>query len=252
MVQLPGAPPWLQVCSAADEPELWQRVHAERLFDRVWPLYNLQGDQTTRYFGALFPRYAGLQFLFIDRRSERPVARGRTIPFRWEGTLEDLPRGIDAVGLRAIEERDRPNTLSALAAEIDPDYQGRKLSGLLILAMAAVAREAGLGPLVAPLRPSAKDRYPTIPIERYAMWRRHDGLPWDPWMRVHARLGARVLRAEPTSLRITAPVAEWETWTQMAFPDDGEYVFPGGLAPLRVRDGRGRYFEPAVWMRHDI
>jgi hypothetical protein len=133
-----------------------------------------------------------------DRRSGGIVARGRTIPFRWDGALDTLPAGIDAVGL------------------------------------------------------SWKDRYPLIPIERYASWRREDGLPFDPWLRVHARLGARILRSEPRSLEITAATADWESWTQMAFPDDGEYIFPEGLAPLSVRGQTGSYWEPNVWMQHDV
>src|SRR5258708_31304265 len=40
----------------------------------------------------------------------------------------------------------------------------------------------GLGLLIAPVRPSWKDRYPLIPIAEYAAWRRADGLPFDPWM----------------------------------------------------------------------
>jgi hypothetical protein len=84
------------------------------------------------------------------------------------------------------------------------------------------------------VRPNWKERYPLIPIERYASWVREDGLPFDPWMRVHARLGAEILRPEPESLRIVGAVAEWEEWTGMAFPESGEYVVPHGLAPLRV------------------
>ena len=38
----------------------------------------------------------------------------------------------------------------------------------------------------------------------------------------------------------------------MAFPEDGPYVFPGGLAPLNVSGGTGAYWEPNVWVRHDI
>jgi len=88
--------------------------------------------------------------------------------------------------------------VSALAAEVEGDQQGRGLSRLIIEAMAAAARGAGLGPLIAPVRPSWKDRYPLIPIAAYATWRRHDGLPFDPWMRVHARLGA-ALEVAPSS-----------------------------------------------------
>ncbi|MGA8681303.1 MAG: hypothetical protein WB592_12575 [Acidimicrobiales bacterium] len=240
----------IAVFTAEERPELWER--ARSVFEGVWPEYNNHGNHTGTYFGALVPRHARFQVLLYDTDMECIVARGRTIPFRWDGSLEDLPAGIDAVGLRAIDDPRSPTALSALAAEVTADQQGRGLSRLVIEAMAAAAREGDLAPLVAPVRPSWKDRYPLTPIDRYAAWKRPDGLPLDPWLRVHARLGATLLRAEPRSLQIEAAVAEWERWTEMTFPEDGEYVFPSGLAPLRVRDGIGVYWEPNVWMLHEL
>jgi hypothetical protein len=120
--------------------------------------------------------------------------------------------------------------------------------------MSDSARRNGFGSLIAPVRPSGKERYPLVPIERYSTWRRPDGSLFDPWMRVHQRLGARVLKPEQRSLRITSTVTDWEEWTGVAFPETGEYWFPGGLAPVsidRSRD-RGRYFEPNIWMHHRL
>ncbi len=236
--------------TARDRPDLWEE--ARSMFGGVWPEYNLHANDSATYFGTLVPLHAHLQILFFDRESEQVVARGRTIPFRWDGSLEDLPTGIDAVGLRAVEDSRSPTALSALAAEVTTDRQGEGLSRLLIQAMAEVARQAGLAPLVAPVRPSWKDRYPLASIDRYAYWKRDDGLPFDPWMRVHARLGASILRTEPLSMRIEAPVHEWELWTGMTFPEDGDYVFPFGLAPMSVKDGIGSYWEPNVWMLHNV
>lgn len=54
------------------------------------------------------------------------------------------------------------------------------------------------------------------------------------------------------SLEITRPVEDWEKWVGMQFPDDGEYVFPGGLAPLLVTQTFGSYWEPNVWVLHDF
>ena len=238
------------VFTADERPDLWHR--SQDLFHDVWPEYNHHGNHTGKYFGALFPRHAHLQLLFLDRATDRVVARGRTIPFRWDGSLEDLPAGIDAVGLRALEDPRPATAVSALAAEVDPDYQGRGLSRSVIQAMGSAAQIAGLAPLVAPVRPNWKDRYPLTPIERYAVWTRDDGLPFDPWMRVHARLSARTLRPEPRSLEIKAPLRDWERWTGMIFPEDGDYVFPRGLAPLSVKAGIGRYWEPNVWMLHEL
>jgi GNAT superfamily N-acetyltransferase len=240
---------FIDVFTAAERPDLWEQSRS--VLD-VWPEYNEHGNHTARYFGALLPRHAHLQVLLYDRTLDRIVARGRTIPFCWDGSLGDLPRGIDALGLRGVDDPRPPTALAALAAEVAPDQQGRGLSGLIVRAMKTVARRTGLAPLVAPVRPSWKDRYPLTPIDRYATWRRSDGLPFDPWMRVHARLGATILRPEPKSLQIEAPVADWEHWTEMTFPADGAFVFPSGLAPLHVHNGTGSYWEPNVWMVHKV
>jgi hypothetical protein len=63
--------------------------------------------------------------------------------------------------------------------------------------------------------------------------------------------GGRILRAEPCSMHIFAAAGSWESWTGMTFPEDGQYVFPAGLAPLMVSGGEGDYWEPNVWMQHD-
>lgn len=252
-MRLPArSPQWLNAFTAAERPDLWESVRAEQRFRDLWPEYNHHGNLTPRYFGQLVPRFAHLQILFVDERSEQVVARGRTIPFGWDGTLGDLPSGIDSVGLRGVEHLGQPNTLSALAAEVAVDHQGLGLSGLLVQAMTGVARQAGLTSLVAPIRPSWKDRYPLITIDSYASWKRSDGLAFDPWLRLHNRLGGRVLRSEPRSMQISGSVTEWEAWTNMAFPDDGTYVFPGGLAPLAVSGGVGSYWEPNIWILHDV
>ena len=81
---------------------------------------------------------------------------------------------------------------TGLAAEIPPRHQRRGLAKVMLQAMTGLARDAGLTHLIAPVRPTMKDRYPTIPIERYARWTRPDGTPFDPWVRVHTELGARI------------------------------------------------------------
>jgi hypothetical protein len=145
-----------------------------------------------------------------------------------------------------------PNAASALAAKIPPRHQGRRLSGVILKAMSALAHEAGLSHLIAPVRPNLKERYPTIPIERYARWTRPDGEPFDPWVRVHTRMGARIGPAIPHSLYITGTVGEWESWTRMQFPETGDYVFPEGLATVHIdrKAGTGEYWEPNIWIIH--
>ncbi len=63
-------------------------------------------------------------------------------------------------------------------------------------------------------------------------------------MRVHERPGAAVLKPGPLSLRITGTTTtEWESWTDMTFPDSGDYWFPSGLATVHIdrEHDRGSY-----------
>ena len=67
--------------------------------------------------------------------------------------------------------------------------------------------------MIAPVRPTWKDRYPLIPMERYAAWRRGDGLPFDPWLRLHERLGAGLLEVCPASMTVAGSADEWRADT---------------------------------------
>jgi hypothetical protein len=165
-----------------------------------------------------------------------------------------LPDGVEGLFDLLFEEGGGPaTTLSAVAAVLDPRSQGRGLSRLVIEGMRTAAARAGLDALVAPVRPTLKARYPLIPLERYITWRRPDGQLFDPWLRVHERLGAEILGVCPGSLIVEGTVAEWEEWTATPFPDSGSYVVEGGLVAVEVdRDGVGRYVEPNVWMRHPV
>lgn len=238
----------MKTFTVAERPELaepaWEAV------SDTFPEYNNHGDVLNAYWGGLTDQFPEFQFHLVDD-DDRILARARSLPVRWNGTLEDLPAGIDGAIVRGLDEGDG-NVLCAMVIQIPPGLQGGGLSAAALTAMTRIARSHGLTSLIAPVRPNWKDRYPLTPIERYAEWRREDGLLFDPWLRVHERAGATTLRPEPESLRITGTTAEWEDWVGMRFPEDGAYTFPGGLAPLTVADGTGRYWEPNVWMHHRL
>jgi hypothetical protein len=238
--------------TAAERPDLWERGIDSAA---VWPEYNLHGDVLNRWWGLLDVELSDFQFVLVDEDEDRVVAEGHAGPMAWDGRDETLPAGIDAA-IEAVFAQSRAgvsvNTLCALAAETPRDGRRSGLALDLLSGMRALAQRHGLPHLVAPVRPSWKERYPITAIEEYVRWRRDDGQLFDPWMRVHERVGARVSTPLPRSLAITGSVADWESWTGMAFPASGDYVFPEGLATVHIdRTGdRGSYWEPNVWMIH--
>jgi hypothetical protein len=244
----PGAMP-AQVFTDSERPDL-----AERL-DEVgdpWPEFIHHDEVVLRWWPMLHERLPDFQLVLYDPEDDMVLGRGCTIPVAWGGRAETLSGGVVDALEAGFSERLSPNVLCALVAVVDPKQQGRRLSGHIIGGMAEAAGRAGLECLIAPVRPTWKERYPLVPLEEYMRWTRDDGLPFDPWIRLHARLGAEIVGVAPRSLDIGGSVADWESWTGMSFPEDGDYVVPGGLVPVRFEDGVGRYVEPNVWMRHEV
>ena len=238
----------MQAFTYAERPDLAARTGE---IEDTFAAFLGHGEVALRHWHKLRPELPELQFVLWDEESDAVVAHGRTLPAR---AAEGLPGGIDDM-LEAWfgdAKRPEPDVLSAMVAVVDRGRQGQGLSRLVISAMVDLARRHRFPALIAPVRPTWKDRYPLIPMERYVSWKRDDGLPFDPWLRMHARLGAELLEVCPESMRIAGSAEEWEAWTGLAFPDDGDYVVPGALVPVRFAGGRGTYVEPNVWMRHRV
>jgi GNAT superfamily N-acetyltransferase len=245
----------MRIVTCAESPDLWEKAYDE--ITGVWPKYNEQGDVLGEHWSRLDEDFREFQFILHDDERNLALAHGHSIPLSWDGTVPGLPAGIDGAiddAARLFDAGGEPNTLSALAIEIPPEHQGGGHARTMIAAMREIAAKHGFADLIAPLRPTWKERYPLTPIERYATWTREDGLPFDPWIRLHVRLGAEILQPVPRSLRITGTVADWEEWTETAFPESGTYVFPRCLAPLEIdrEADLGSYWEPNVWVRHDV
>jgi hypothetical protein len=239
----------VNVVRYADRPDLRARRFDE-LSGATFPEYMHNNQSGTRFWGRLYADFPEFQVALVE--GDELLAEAHAVPIPWDGTLAGLPSGWDE-GFVLGMTSDRPATaLMAVAISVAPAHQGHRLSSRMIGTFVDNARAAGLESVVAPVRPTRKDRYPLIPIETYVAWRRADGSHFDPWLRIHEHVGGKLLAPAPESMVISAPVSDWEEWTGMALPSDGEYVFPGGLAPLVVRDGVGVHVEPNVWVLHAV
>ncbi|MBA2360297.1 MAG: GNAT family N-acetyltransferase [Actinobacteria bacterium] len=232
--------------------------YAERrdLLDRrerlsgAFPTFMHHNEPGGRYWLRLYEEHPDFQLGLLD--GDDVIAELHSVPTPWDGSANDLPSGWDEAFNRAFESDREPTVLCALAISVLPERRGEGLATRMIEAMREACGAGGLRELIAPVRPTLKERYPLIPIERYVDWRRADGTHFDPWIRIHEQVGGEILAVAPESVVIEAPASEWEEWTGLAFPEDGTFVVEGMLAPLEVRDGRGCHAEPNVWIRHPV
>jgi GNAT superfamily N-acetyltransferase len=220
----------------------------------IWPEFMYHDAVLERLFNRVIGEYAEFQFYVWDGEREEVVGGGNAIPAAWDGDTATLPDGgVDAVvEARFAEDAPTPNVLCALQILIAPELRAQGLSSRMIQRMAEIGRSHGLDTLIAPVRPNLKPSYPLTPIERYIEWRRPDGMLIDPWLRTHERVGAEIAKVATESMRIPGTVAQWEEWTELAFPDSGSYVVPGALVPVEIdrEQDQGLYVEPNVWMVH--
>jgi hypothetical protein len=232
----------------------WTEAQLADLFSDGFPEFITADRLAGRYIERVRAGFPGWNLTLVDAAGD-PVAGGWGVPLRWDGTVGDLPGGYAESLVRAVEGREHgnaPDTLVVCGAVVAGRLQGRGLAARILTELRDAAVRDGLDRVVAPVRPTLKERYPLTPIETFMQWTRPDGAALDPWIRTHLRLGATVLAAAPASQTMTGTVAEWEAWTGIALPSSGEYVIPQGLSVLRVdrEADLGTYTEPNVWIRH--
>jgi len=222
----------------------------------TWPEFMFHDNVAGMFYadlGGTFPDYQ-LVALAADGSV---VGRINSVPFSWDERDDGLPdRGWDAVLEQAFTAGriDGCTSVSLLEARVHPAYQGSGLSATLLKAAAANAAKLGAHHLFGPVRPTMKCEEPRVPMGEYADRRREDGLPFDPWLRTHVRLGGRVVRVCPASMTISGTLTDWCTWTGIELTSSGTWEVPGALVPIHVsvEQDHAVYVEPNVWVHHRL
>ncbi|MEU7900428.1 Long-chain-fatty-acid--CoA ligase [Nonomuraea sp. NPDC049152] len=187
-----------------------------------------------------------------------PVARAVSVPVAFPTPERtELPdHGWDGVILWAVEDAldDRPTTtLAALDVQVAGHLRGRGIASQALDGLRVCARDNGLSRLVVPVRPTGKVRHPELTMDEYVARRHADGLPDDPWLRTHERLGARFVKIAPFAMTITGTLEQWSRWTGAPLAA-GSNLVEGGIAPVLASPGQdlGVYVEPNVWLEHSL
>jgi hypothetical protein len=243
----------LDIASAAERPDrrpLWSGLTG------LWPRFMTQDQTGDFFYGYEFDRYPEFQLLAVDADTGEAVAKAHSVPLSFTGTIADgLPEhGWDWAVRQAAHDRLRdtpPTMVSALEIMVRPDLRSRGLSGPMLAALRANTAARGFTDLVAPVRPTGAQGKP---INTYAYEQRPDGLPVDPWLRVHVRAGGRIVNVAHASMVMVGTLADWRGWTGLPFDTSGVVLVPGALGPVHcdVDGDRAVYVEPNVWVHHRL
>ena len=246
----------LDIVTMAERPdagELWAQL------DNFWPRFMQQDPTGVLYYGYVESAYPDYALLAVDRATGRAVAKAMSGPLAYDGdAAEPMPEGGWDWAIRtSVHDRLRgtpPTMVSALEILIRPDLRGSGLSGVMLAAMRDNAARRGFTDLVAPVRPSGRQGRQTTPFDGYAHATRPDGLPVDPWLRVHVRAGARIVNVAHYSMTIAGTLAQWREWTGLPFDVSGPVEVPGALVPVHCDADQDHavYVEPNVWVHHRI
>ena len=239
----------LTISVLADRPDLVGPMWG---MPNSWPEFMRHDPIGGLFYGNVETRFAEFVLVAQDDADE-VVACAYSVPFRLED--DELPdNGWDFAirnGLLTHLRGEAPDIVSAVEIAVRPDRQGTGLSGQMLVAMRDNAARRGFARLVAPVRPNGKTD-PHEPMSTYALRVREDGLPVDPWLRVHVRAGGRIVKVAPRSMCVPGTVEEWREWTGLPFDRSGPVVVPKALVPAwcDVEHGVATYVEPNVWIEH--
>ena len=239
----------LTISVLGDRPDL-----AGAMWDmpNAWPEFMRHDPIGGLFYGNVEARFSEYVLVAQDENGE-VVACAYSVPFVRDG--DELPdNGWDCAirnGLMTSLGGDEPNAISAVEIAVRPDRQGSGVSRQMLAAMRDNAARRGFAELVAPVRPNGKADVHE-PMSTYAFRVREDGLPIDPWLRVHVRAGGRIAKVAPRSMVIPGTLEEWREWTGLPFDRTGPVVVPRALAPVHsdIEHGVATYVEPNVWVVH--
>lgn len=251
----------LVIVPLSEQPELEPILWEDELMSS-WPEFMLNDPISNLYYDAArFERHYDFMLVAYDDNSPKEIlARAFSVPFclGHEFGRTELPDGgWDTVVRWADQDfllKRTPNVVSALEITIASSAKGQGLSGQMLRAVCNNARRLGFDDLFAPVRPSQKHLEPITLIQDYAYRLREDGLPTDPWLRVHMRAGGEIVKIAPCSMVVANTLESWRSWTGLPFDQSGLCIVPHALVPVHVsiEQNYAVYVEPNVWVHHRL
>jgi GNAT superfamily N-acetyltransferase len=192
-----------------------------------------------------------------------PLASLSMNKINWDGDSESLPSWDDVAGDPTTYERtyiSNGNTLALMSMNVNPEYQGAGYARMLIEKAKLLAQELGVENLIGSFRPNEYGNHKAIygtkalGFEKYASFKRDDGLPIDAWLRNLTRNGMMPLKVDHHAMTVTVTLDELAVYAKTYKLDMWKEVSPnvwecGEVGSWHIDTVRGvaTYLESNLW-----
>ena len=243
-----------RVVSFKERPDLYDIQ--EEICGKAFPTFLYYSEIAANTWEKMIDYYREYQLLLLY--NDKVVSVFNCMPMNLDIPDEELPEeafnwGLEK-GIEDFESGKEINAALGVQIIIPSEYQGKGISSITVGEIKKMCVKMGIKKLIIPIRPTLKSKYPLNDIDNYIKWKNEEGLPFDPWLRVHVKQKGKIIRTCKKAVEIKGTIKQWETWTKMKFPESGLYVVEGALCPVKINteNNLGIYIEPNVWVTYEI
>jgi len=244
------------ICSLASNPQALKDL--ELLYDKIW-CSKMPPSKSAYLIPRIISSFSEYVLLaYGSEIKDELMAYAVAIPFKGPEDINDLPdSGYDGVlhdAFVGLDKKIKPSMLCAISITVDPKFRGLNLSVIMAKSLTKLTKDNGFKNLVVPIRPPGKANEIEMDMMEYAKKLQLDGEPFDYWIRLHYKLGARIIKICYNSMVMSYDIGTWEKITGLKFTETKNYIIPDALAPLEVQYEKNiaTMHEPNVWMRYEL
>jgi len=243
-----------KIVNFKQRPDLYDSQ--QEICGKAFPTFLYYSEIAANTWEKMIEYYKEYQLLFL--KEDKIICIFNCMPMNLDFSDEELPDeafdwGMEK-GIKDFEKGKEINAALGVQIIIPKEHQGKGISSIALVEIKNMCVKMGIRKLIIPVRPTLKSKYPINDIDNYIKWKNEKGLPFDPWLRVHFKQKGKIIGTCSKAVEIKGTVEQWETWTNMKFPESGMYVVEGALCPISLNReiNLGVYTEPNVWVSYEI
>jgi len=185
------------------------------------------------------------------------IGHGVLCGINWDESIGDLPLGWSDSTYRSSLEKKCKNTYVALFARVQSEFRQQGHAAKLIETMKELSIIENKH-LIIPLRPPFryKEEYAQMSFNDFCNLVRDDGMPLDPWIRLHYKIGATKLLVSEFSHQHAMSIQDFcSSFPRVKLDKTGYYMVNINKETyssfVDIKHGFAIINQGCVWVRHN-